>query len=115
MRNTIVKKNQKRILIKEFLKYDIFFRVVYRLSSIALSGVVDFLYDIVIGFRHRFAPQFIESLDSNWLDVLRNDSRNVTLFMPFEAHTSLRNLNSSFNLNNSRYKFIYTYRRYINN
>lgn len=51
--------------------------------------MVDFLYDIVIGFRRRFAHQFIESLKSNWLDELKNESRNVTLFMPFETTTIL--------------------------
>lgn len=81
-------------------------RALYRLLTLELSGVVDFLYDIVIGFRKKFAQQFIESLESNWSDVLRNESKNVTLFMPFEM-SSLKNSSSFWNSTlKNRYKYM---------
>lgn len=58
--------------------------MIYRLSTLKLTGIVDFLYDLVVTFKKKFSPSFINSLNSNWLEIIKNESANTTLFMPFE-------------------------------
>ena len=58
--------------------------VVYKLDSLKVSGVVEFLYDLVASFKKKFAADFVAALQPNWLELVRNASPNTTLFMPFE-------------------------------
>ena len=61
--------------------------IIYRLSTLKLSGVVDSLYDVVITFKKEFPASFITSLNSNWLDIIKSESTNSTLLMPFDKET----------------------------
>lgn len=65
--------------------------IIYRLSTLKLTGVVDFLYDIVNGFKKKFPSNFINSLYPNWMDVIKNEGTNSTLFMPFDDNKTLNN------------------------
>jgi uncharacterized surface protein with fasciclin (FAS1) repeats len=87
--NTLYFNGQKLNLSKSYTASNGF---IYRLATVKLSGVVDFLHDLVSAFRKKFSPLFIQSLETPWLDIVRNESNNVTLFMPFD------NLNRSAHL-----------------
>jgi hypothetical protein len=61
--------------------------IIYRLSTLKLNGIVDSLYDVVNGFKKEFPVSFLTSLNSNWLEIIKNASTNSTLLMPFEKDT----------------------------
>jgi hypothetical protein len=63
--------------------------MIYRLSTLNLNGIVDFLYDSVIGFKKKFPPSFINALSPNWLDTIKTENNNSTLFFPLEEKTTL--------------------------
>jgi hypothetical protein len=58
--------------------------MIYRLSTLNLNGIVDFLYDSVIGFKKKFPSSFINALGPNWLDIIKTENNNSTLFFPLE-------------------------------
>jgi hypothetical protein len=62
---------------------------IYRLSTIRLSGVIDFLYDVVQSFKKKIATSFLNGVGANWLDVIKSESTDTTLLLPFEEkHTT---------------------------
>ena len=63
--------------------------MIYRLSSLNLNGMVDFLYDIVIGFKKKFPSNFVNALNPNWMDIIKSENNNSTLFLPLEEKSSL--------------------------
>jgi uncharacterized surface protein with fasciclin (FAS1) repeats len=63
--------------------------MIYRLSSLNLNGVVDFLYDNVVSFKKRIPSNFLAALSSNWLDVVKTESNNSTLFFPLEEKSTV--------------------------
>lgn len=63
--------------------------MIYRLSTLNLNGVVDFLYDIVAGYKKKIPANFINALNSNWMDVIKNETNDSTLFLPIEEKSSL--------------------------
>ena len=58
--------------------------IIYRLATLKLNGVVDSLYDVVNVFKKEFPAGFIAALNPNWLEVIKSESTNATLLMPFE-------------------------------
>jgi hypothetical protein len=65
--------------------------VIYRLSTLNLNGVVDFLNDIVIKHKNKLSSFFFNSLSSDWLDLVKIQSNNSTLILPVESGSSLLN------------------------
>lgn len=59
--------------------------MIYKLSTVRLTGVVEFLYELVINFKKDFNNKFISSLKPTWLNIIRNNSIDSTLFIPFEV------------------------------
>jgi hypothetical protein len=79
--------------------------IIYRLSSLKLNGIVDSLYDVVSVFKKEFPVSFLTSLNSNWLDIIKNTSTNSTLLMPFEKETfAMENKTSKEHPNYSKLK-----------
>jgi hypothetical protein len=60
--------------------------MIFRLRTVKVKGIIEFLFDIVMNLKKRISTQFINSLEPNWMDILKTNSTNVTLFLPFHHH-----------------------------
>lgn len=72
---------------------------IYRMSTLKLNGIVDFMYDLVNAFRRKFYQPFVNSLEPDWLDIIRNESNNTTLFLPFDSLLNSYNSSSNYTVN----------------